>query len=92
MSKKDIKLTNWQVPRDPKEIKYDRLKRAPKINMDDYENIVKEQTREESIKIAEAIVPAMPSGPGMQVPEDGPNLGGIKDGRKKIYWKPNGKK
>lgn len=33
MSKKEIRLTNWQVPRDPKSQHYDAFKQAPEIDL-----------------------------------------------------------
>lgn len=41
MSKKDEKLTNFQVPRDPKMAPFDAMTQAPPFNPDDYKDVGK---------------------------------------------------
>lgn len=84
MKKKDeFKLTNWQVPKNPRQLKYDRLKKAPPIDMKKYENIVHEMTREESVKKAEKVVPKFPN------PKANLNTKGVNDNRsERKFWTP----
>lgn len=79
---KKIKLTNWQVPKNPSQITYDILKKAPPINLDNYKNIVKNMTREDTINKAKKHVPSIRS--EVEVI----NYKGINDTRKKVFWKP----
>lgn len=56
------------------------------IKLKNYDNMVKEISREDSIAKAKAVVPAISSGVGDDV--ETLNFNGIVDDRKKKYWGP----
>lgn len=90
MSKKDEKLTNFQVPRDPKMAPYDTLQEAPAFDPKNYPDVkVKDVTVEQ---IAERMMKQREAATGISITkpaeEQQVNTKGVVDDRKKEFWTP----
>lgn len=91
----DIKLTNWQVPRDPKMAGLDGLKIAAEANpidMKKYENVGSVEHHESVASVAEKMIQKREAATGRPVnapeQESKINLNGIKDDRKdRVFFK-----
>lgn len=91
--KKEIKITNWQVPRSPEMQKFDAYKKAPAIdlNSDKYRDTGKihhgdlQHAIDRTIAKQEAAI-------GMPIDQESQpetvNLKGINDERPKEFWTP----
>lgn len=91
--KKEIRLTNWQVPRSPEAQKYDAYKQAPPLdlNSDKYRDIGKIHHGDLQSAIDRTIdKKATERGQAIDqvaAPET-VNLNGINDERPKEFWTP----
>ncbi len=90
---KEIKLTNIQVPRDPKSLRFDAYKNAKPIDMKDYENMGSVEHHDSVESVAEKMIAKQEEARGQKIDQKEPekatvNLDGIVDDRKKEYWKP----
>lgn len=87
------KLTNIQVPRDPKEFKYDALKKAPPINLDNYKNLGKVEEHKDTESVINKTIAKQESARGVKIdqkkgsPTSNLSMGGINDDRPKVYFK-----
>lgn len=94
---KDIKLTNWQCPRDPKLAGIDAMKIAAEANPIDlskYENVGSVEHHDSVESVAAKMIAKQEAARGVKidaVETEGTkvNLNGIKDDRpEKKYWRP----
>lgn len=93
---KDIKLTNWQVPRDPQMAGLDALTNAANANpidMDKYENVGSVEHHETVDSVVEKMIYKQEISRGQKIDkvavESKVNLGGVKDTRSnRTFWKP----
>lgn len=83
---KDKKLTNFQVPRDPRMKKYDDMKNAPAIDMNKYQNMGGVEHHDSIQSVADKMIAKREAKTGIKVDqvesEFKLNLGGINDDRK----------
>ncbi len=91
---KEIVLTNWQVPKDPKLARFEALRAAPAIDMKNYENVGSVEHHESVASVAEKMIAKQEAATGRKIdrPEAPPmsalNMGGIVDDRKdKVFFK-----
>lgn len=95
--KKEIVLTNWQCPRDPKLAGLDAMRTAAEsnpIDMKNYENVGSVEHHESVESVAEKMIQKREAATGRKIdavetPGTKVNLNGIKDDRpEKKFWKP----
>lgn len=91
--KKEIKLTNFQVPRSPEGQVIDAYKNAPAFNPDNYKDVGKVHNTQSVQEVAERMMQKREAVTGVAInktPEEGQkvNLNGIVDERPKEYWVP----
>lgn len=98
--KKDIVLTNWQVPRDPKMAGIDALKivaEANPIDMSKYENIGSVEHHDSVESVAAKMIAEQEAARGVKIdavetPGAKLNMKGINDDRpERKFWKPGEK-
>lgn len=97
--KKDIVLTNWQVPRDPKMAGIDALKIAAEANPIDlskYENVGSVEHHDSVESVAAKMMAEHEAKTGRKIPDHAPeaklNMKGINDDRPdRKFWKPGDK-
>ena len=90
---KDIKLTNWQVPRDPRQARFDAYKNAPEIDIKNYENVGSVEHHDSVESVAAKMIAKQEAARGVRIDQEAPtetiNLKGIKDDRPdKKFWSP----
>lgn len=93
MSKKEIKITNWQVPRAPEAQKYDDMKRAPAFNPDNHKDLGKIHHTDSVEAVVERTVAKQEAARGQAIDQAAPkqtvNLNGINDERQdREFWVP----
>ena len=94
MSTKEIKLTNWQVPRSAKGQEIDALKQAPSFDQKNYENVAGIDHCADTQAVVEKLMQKREAATGISInapPESAPkvNLNGINDERTtKEFWQP----
>jgi hypothetical protein len=93
--KKEIKLTNFQVPRSPEGQKFDTYKQAPEIDLtsDKYRDVGKVHNTQSVQDVAERMMQKREAATGISInktPEEAPqvNLKGVVDERPKEFWTP----
>ena len=89
--KKEVKLTNWKVPRSPEGQFRDALTQAPSFDQKNYENIAPVHHGDLQAAIDRTIAKqeAARGMPIDQVAEKEPvNLKGVNDERPKEFWTP----
>lgn len=91
---KDIKLTNWQVPRNPELARFDALHAAPPIDMKNYENVGSIEHHEDVDSVAAKMIAKQEAARGVKIdkeaspPTNSLSMNGIVDDRKdKVYFK-----
>lgn len=90
---KEIKLTNWQVPRDPNSVRFDAYKNAPEIDMKHYENLGEVEHHDSVDSVAAKMIAKQEAALGVKIDQEAPtetvNLKGVKDDRPdKKFWRP----
>lgn len=92
---KDIKLTNWQVPRDPAMAGYDKLKEVATSNpldIKNYKNVGSVEHHETVDSVVDKMIAKQEASRGTKIDkvavEEKLNMGGINDTREKKFWKP----
>lgn len=94
---KDIKLTNWQVPRDPRMKGLDAMRQAAEQNpldIKNYENVGSVEHHDSVESVAEKMIAKQEAARGQKIDKEASaqatvNLNGINDDRAgKKYWKP----
>lgn len=93
MSQKEIKLTNWQVPKSPEAQKYEILKQAPAFDPKNYANVAGIDYCPTVQAVAEKLMQKREAVTGVSInapPEPNPlNLKGTNDDRPdKTFWHP----
>lgn len=97
---KDIKLTNWQVPRDPKMAGLDALKIAAEknpIDLSKYENVGSVEHHDSVESVAAKMIAKQEAARGVKIdatetPGTKVNLNGINDDRaERKFWTPGQK-
>ena len=93
MSTKEVKLTNFQVPRSPEGQMRDAMAQAPAFNPDDYKNLGKVHNTQTVEEVAERMMQRREAVTGIPInkpPEEGPqvNTKGVVDDRAKEFWTP----
>lgn len=98
MSKKEIVLTNWQVPRDPKLAGLDALRAAAEqnpIDMKNYENVGEVEHHDSVESVAAKMIAKQEAARGVRIDaEEAPavnnlSMNGVVDDRKdKAFWRP----
>lgn len=94
MNKKDVKLTNWQVPKNPASAVFDQMKNAPPINYDNYKDVGKVEHHDSVESVASKMIAKQEAAIGIKIDQkETPkalNLNGIVDDRadRKFFRKP----